>query len=83
MKDLREISLFENLDDKQIELLSSFAKKRKYEKDSILFYEKEKPTSLILLIDGVLKVYKTDPKNNEIIMHRFLPVSLVAEMAIL
>ncbi|MCD6172920.1 MAG: Crp/Fnr family transcriptional regulator [Sulfurimonas sp.] len=83
MKDLRKISFFENLDDKQIELLSSFAKKRTYEKDSILFYEKEEPTSLILLTDGILKVYKTDPKNNEIIMHRFLPVSLVAEMAIL
>ena len=34
-------------------------------------------------MEGILKVYKTDPKNNEIIMHRFLPVSLVAEMAVL
>ncbi len=83
MKDLKEISFFENLDDKQLNLISSFAKKKNYEKGSILFYEKEKPTSLILLTEGSLKVYKTDPKNNEIIMHRFLPVSLVAEMAVL
>jgi len=83
VKDLKEISFFENLDDKQLNLISSFAKKKNYEKGSILFYEKEKPTSLILLTEGSLKVYKTDPKNNEIIMHRFLPVSLVAEMAVL
>ncbi len=83
MKELKEISFFENLDDEQLNLLSSFAKKKSYEKDSILFYEKDEPASLILLTEGVLKVYKTDPKNNEIIMHRFLPVSLVAEMAVL
>ena len=83
MKDLKKISFFENLDDEQLRLISSFAKKKNYEKGSILFYEKEQPKSLILLTEGTLKVYKTDPKNNEIIMHRFLPVSLVAEMAIL
>ena len=83
MIELKQCSFFENLNDGQLELLNSFAQKKSYEKDSILFYEKDEPTSLILLIDGILKVYKTDPKNNEIIMHRFTPVSMVAEMAIL
>ena len=83
MQDLKQISFFENLDDEQLNLISSFAKRKNYEKGSILFYEKEQPKSLILLTEGTLKVYKTDPKNNEIIMHRFLPVSLVAEMAVL
>ena len=83
MKELKQCSFFENLDDKQLELLSSFTQKKSYEKDSILFYEKDEPNSLILLIEGILKVYKTDPKNNEIIMHRFSPVSMVAEMALL
>ena len=83
MKELTQCSFFENLNDGQLELLSSFAQKKSYEKDSILFYEKDEPNSLILLIEGILKVYKTDPKNNEIIMHRFTPTSMVAEMAIL
>jgi len=81
--DLKKISFFENLDEKQLDLLSSFAKKKNYKKGSILFYEKDMPTSLILLTEGVLKVYKTDPKNNEIIMNRFRPVTLIAEMVIL
>lgn len=83
MKDLRNFYFFENLNDEQFKLLSSFAKKNKYSKDSILFYEKEQPTSLILLTEGTLKVYKTDMKNNEIIMKRFTPFSMIAEMAIL
>jgi CRP/FNR family transcriptional regulator len=83
MQELRNFYFFENLNDKQFKLLCSFAKKNRYDKDSILFYEKEEPTSLIFLIEGTLKVYKTDMKNNEIIMKRFTPFSMIAEMAIL
>jgi len=83
LKELKQCSFFENLNDQQLELLSSFALKKSYEKDSILFYEKDEPTSIILLIEGILKVYKTDSKNNEIIMHRFTPVTMVAEMVLL
>lgn len=83
MEDLKKFSFFENLGDEQLKLLNSFAKKNRYEKNSILFYEKEKPTSLILLIEGTLKVYKTDKKNNEIIMNRFFPATMIAEMAVL
>ncbi len=83
MTNLKKIYFFETLSDEQLTLLGTFAKKRHFDKGSILFYEKEQPTSLTLLTEGTLKVYKTDPKNNEIIMHRFHPVSLVAEMAVL
>lgn len=83
MENLKQINYFENLDEKELDLLSSFAKKKYYKKGSILFYEKEQPTSLLLLIEGVLKVYKTDPKHNEIIMNRFRPTTLIAEMVLL
>jgi len=83
MQDLRRCSFFENLDEEQLKLLSSFAIRKKYTKGSILFYEKDVPKSLILLTEGVLKVYKTDQKNNEIIMHMFHPVSMIAEMVVL
>ena len=83
MKDLKHFKFFEYLDENQLKLLASFSKKKHFDKGSILFYEKDKPTSLILLIEGVLKVYKTDLKNNEIIMHRFSPMNMIAEMALL
>ncbi len=83
MTNLRKIYFFETLSDEQLELLGSFSTKKHFDKGAILFYEKEQPTTLTLLIEGTLKVYKTDPKNNEIIMHRFRPISLIAEMATL
>jgi CRP/FNR family transcriptional regulator len=83
VRDLKQFYFFENLNDEQLAVLSTFCNKKHYEKGSILFYERDEAKSLILLIEGVLKVYKTDQKNNEIIMHRFMPVSLVAEMAVL
>lgn len=83
MTDLKQFKFFEYLDNEQLKLLSSFSKKKHFEKGAILFYEKDTPTSLILLIEGMLKVYKTDLKNNEIVMHRFMPVNMIAEMAIL
>jgi len=82
-KELKEIKFFENLDDKELKYLSSISRKRQFEKGEILFYEKETPQYLTLLCSGVLKVYKTDAKNNEIVIHRFMPTSLVAEMAVL
>jgi len=83
MDSLKQFYFFENLDDQQFELLSSFAKKKHYEKGSIVFYEKDKADTLMLLVEGTLKVYKTDLKNNEIVMNRFYPISMIAEMAVL
>ncbi len=83
MNNLKQFYFFESLDENQLELLVSISTKKHYEKNSIVFYEKDNANKLLLLIEGTLKVYKTDLKNNEIIMHRFYPTNLVAEMAVL
>lgn len=83
MTELRDIYFLESLSDEQFAILNTFAKKKYYSQGSILFYEKEQPVSLTLLIKGKLKVYKTDQKNNEIIMGRFTTPALIAEMAVL
>lgn len=80
---LKQCSFFGKLDDENLKRLSSFSRKKDFQKGTILFYEKEQPKCLTFLIKGVLKVYKTDLKNNEVIMHRFQAVSLVAEMPVL
>ena len=68
--------------DGELEFLSTFSRKRHFKKGEILFYEKDESKYLTLLVEGILKVYKTDNKNNEIVLHRFMPTSLVAEMAV-
>jgi len=80
---LQKISFFENLNTKELQLLKSFSSKRNFVKGEILFYEKDTPKSLTLLTEGSLKIYKTDPKNNEVVLHRFSAFSLIAEMAVL
>ena len=80
--ELRDISFFENLSIEELEQLVTISRKRQFEKGEVLFFEKDESRFLTLLTEGVLKVYKTDLKNNEIVLHRFSPKSLVAEMAV-
>jgi CRP/FNR family transcriptional regulator len=80
--ELRDITFFENLSTAELEQLATISRKRKFSKGEVLFYEKDESRFLTLLTEGILKVYKTDPKNNEIVLHRFNPKSLVAEMAV-
>ncbi len=83
MNSLKQSYYFEHLDDAQLKTLASISTKKHYEKNSIVFYEKEEANKLLLLIEGTLKVYKTDLKNNEIVINRFYPTCMVAEVAIL
>ncbi len=82
VKELRNIKFFENLSQKELDQLATISRKRRFSKGEVLFYEKDESRFLTLLTEGILKVYKTDPKNNEIVLHRFNPKSLVAEMAV-
>jgi len=80
--ELRDITFFENLSTEELEQLATISRKRKFSKGEVLFYEKDESRFLTLLTEGILKVYKTDPKNNEIVLHRFNLKSLIAEMAV-
>lgn len=80
---LRAVACFETLSDLDLDNLSAISRKCSYKKGEILFYEKDTPKHLTLLSEGILKVYKTDSKNNEIVLHRFTPTSLVAEIAVM
>lgn len=79
---LRDCYFFEELNDDELTELERISKKVSYNKGNILFYEKEMPTALIILAEGRVKVYKTDLKNNEVVLHRFRPESMIAEMAV-
>jgi len=80
MKSLSKFYLFENLNSEQLEKLKSISKTVNYKKGTVLFFEGEKPKSLILLTDGILQIYKTDQKGNKIVLHNFFPNSLIAEI---
>ncbi len=78
---LKNIFLFKNLDDEDIEKIKKFTIIKKLKKNEIVFFEKEEPNYLHLLIKGSARVYKIDNKDNELVIHKFHSVSLVAELA--
>lgn len=80
-KSLKSVFLFAALDDLDIKKLSSITKLQKYNKANALFYEGEPSEKLHILVEGIVKTYKTDMKNNEIVLHYFQPISVIAEMA--
>ncbi|MEN5387181.1 Crp/Fnr family transcriptional regulator [Aliarcobacter skirrowii] len=78
---LRNLSFFKNLDEKNLELLSSFSFISKYKKESILFYETDLNNNIIFLVSGMIKVYKYDKFDNEIFLYHIYEDSLVSELS--
>ena len=81
IEDIKNVSFFKQLNDDELKQLISISKKRVFSKGEVLFYEKDVPKNLIIILDGLVKVYKIDPKNNEIVLHRFNGINFIAEMA--
>lgn len=78
---LTDIYLFENLKSAEIKRLEEISAVKEYKKENILFFEGDTPERLFILMEGVLKVYKSDFKGNEVVLNYFYPVSPIAELA--
>lgn len=80
--ELKNIYQFSKLDDESLKLLERIIVRKKYQKDNIVFYEGDLGDRITILSKGLLKVYKTDKKGNEITIHLFSEPTMVAEMPI-
>jgi len=78
---LQKLNLFKILDENEIERLSEISILKILTKNNILFYEGDDSQYFYLLLEGNLKLYKTDLKGNEIVIHYFTQASFIAEMA--
>ncbi len=81
MEKLKSFYMFKNLTESQFERLKEISTIKEYKKGNILFYEGDKPSHLVVLTEGILQIYKSDPKGNKIILHSFFQPSLIAEIA--
>jgi len=68
---LKDLPLFSALNDKQLAKLQSDVHIHQYDKDSIVFYEGDESEYLYILLEGVVRLYKTAPKGKQIHMHNF------------
>lgn len=71
------------MNDDEIEKLVEICSVHHYKKDAYLFMKGDTSDNLLVLIDGLVSVFKHDDKGNEIIIGLFNPFSLLAEPAIL
>ena len=76
-----EFYFFDSLDEKEKKELEQISKKKKFKKDEILFYRGDEAKYLYLLVSGIVKVYKHDYKDNEIIIHNLTAPTFIAEIA--
>ena len=81
MIELKQIPLFSNLDIEDLKELDNISTIKHLKKGEIVFYQGDKSDFLYLLIKGKAKIYRTDTKGNEIILHQFIAPSLLAERA--
>jgi len=77
----QDLYIFDNLDENTMLELIKISSKVEYRAKEIVFYEKDKPKFLHILISGVVRIYKTTQKGQEIVLHDIKAPSLIAELA--
>jgi len=78
---LEEFWFFNSLSSQEIKELQNITIKKSYKKGEIVFYAKDEPRFLHLLASGIVKLYKHDFKDNEIVLHNLCSPNLIAEIA--
>jgi len=78
---LKNIDLFKSLSNEDLQKIADIVVFKTFACDNILFYEGEEPNYFYMLLEGSIKVYKTNLKGHEIILHYFVKPTMIAEMA--
>ena len=81
MDRVKDIPLFSKMSEENLKALETISQFKSYNADEIVFYEGDAPGTLYILTQGLLRLYKTDPKGNEVYIHQFIPSGLIGELA--
>jgi CRP/FNR family transcriptional regulator len=80
---LKEVSMFSSLAEDELKALAQISHIYEYKEGATLFLEGDVSDSLMLLVDGVVSIFKHDSKGNEIVIGYFNRYALLAEAATL
>ena len=78
---LKKTTIFEKLDDKQLDYLISISYIKTFKKNNIVFYKGDSSKYMYLLLDGCVNIYKHNIRGNEVILKSVDKTSLIAELA--
>jgi CRP/FNR family transcriptional regulator/CRP/FNR family cyclic AMP-dependent transcriptional regulator len=79
----REVPLFADLDDTDVESLIAVASRRKFPKDSVIFFEHDPGDSLFMIVSGRVKVTILSDDGREIILSVLGERDFFGEMSLL
>ena len=80
---LKEVSMFSSLGEDELKALADISHIVDYKEGETLFVEGEVSDVLMLLIEGVVSIFKHDDRGNEIVISYFKRYELLAEAATL
>ena len=79
----RKLTLFAELDDREIASIASVAKLRRYAKDDVIFHADEAGDVFCVIREGKVKITMISPEGKEIILTMMGPGEFFGEMALL
>jgi CRP-like cAMP-binding protein len=80
---LRNVPIFADLEDAQLDKIAKLGTRKKYKKGNIIVLEKEMGAALFVIITGKVKVVRTDEDGREVILSIFGPGEFFGEMSLL
>ncbi len=83
IKILKGVSMFSSLEETELKALAEISHIAGYKENTNLFFKGDVSSSLMLLIEGIVSIFKHDNKGNEIVIGYFSPYKLLAEAATL
>ena len=79
----RKLSLFAELDDRELAAIAAVAKTRRYAKDDVIFHADEPGDVFCVIREGKVKITMNSPEGKEIILTMMGPGEFFGEMALL
>jgi CRP-like cAMP-binding protein len=83
MEVLNAIDLFATFSDSEKEELAAMARLHRFDKGATLFTKGEISHAVIIVVEGIVSIYKHDSRGNEVPIGYFHRYALVAEAAVL
>lgn len=82
-KFLRMVPIFSDLDEPDLEKIAGLGTIKKYKKGNVIVLEQEAGASLFIIVNGKVKVVRTDDEGREVILTLLGPGEFFGEMALL
>ena len=79
----KKLSLFAELDDRELAAIAGVAKTRRYAKDDVIFHADEPGDVFCVIREGKVKITMNSPEGKEIILTMMGPGEFFGEMALL